>query len=319
MRNDTEIIRAALRARAGELGETLLGPPNYRGRAELRWGRRGSLALAIAGPKAGLWHDHEAGTGGDVLGLIQRERRCGFAEAVRVARAFLGEPAPSRDARPAPPAPAAPDDAEREAAAFGVWREAQESIANTPAERYLRGRGIDPARLPPHAGLGGWPPSLRWHVGTGALVVAVNDATSGLVRAVQRIFLNPDGSPRRRPDGSKIKLCLGPIAGRAARFSWLPDPAGRWAIAEGAETAAAAAQLLGIPVWASLGASNLLRIAPPTWARHATVVADHDDAGIRAAQAAARRLRERGLQVRIIMPFRERADAADMLAEGVIT
>jgi len=175
------------------------------------------LSLAIAGPRAGLWHDHEAGAGGDLIALVMRERRCGFADAVALARAFLGEPPPSREHRPAPPPP--PDDAEREAVALELWRASRAGIAGTPGEVYLRGRGIDPARLPPHAGLVGWPPTLRWHAETGALLVAVNDATTGLVRAVQRILIAPDGTPKRRPDGSKLKLSLGPLAGRAVRFA----------------------------------------------------------------------------------------------------
>jgi putative DNA primase/helicase len=315
MNHDLETIRAALRARATEVGEALFGPPSARGRHEWRWRRRGSLALAIAGPAVGLWYDHERGEGGDLLALVMRERGGDFPAALAWVRAFVGEPAPDRPAPRPTVSPAAPDDAEREAQAVRLWHEARESIAGTPAETYLRGRGIDPARLPPHAGAT-WPAALRWHGATGALIVGVNDGATGLVRAVQRIMLNADGTPKRRPDGSKLKLAIGPIAKRAARFGWHPDPDGRWALAEGAETALAAAQLLNIPTWASLGASNMPKIVPPTWARHVTVVADHDEPGIRAAQEAARGLRERGLQVRIIMPFRERADAADVAREA---
>jgi putative DNA primase/helicase len=62
MDHDLETIRATLRARAAEVGEALLRPARrWRSRSELRWGRRGSLALAIAGERAGLWHDHERG------------------------------------------------------------------------------------------------------------------------------------------------------------------------------------------------------------------------------------------------------------------
>jgi phage/plasmid primase-like uncharacterized protein len=316
MHHDLDAIRATLRARSAEVGEALRGPPSYRSRSEFRWGRRGSLALAIAGERAGLWHDHEAGMGGDLLGLIQRERRCDFRGALDWARAFLGEPAPDRPAPRPTVSRDAPDDAEREAAALRLWREAQESIANTPAEIYLRGRGIDPARLPPHAGLAGWPPTLRWHAPSGALIVGVNDAECGLIHAIQRNFLAPDGTPKRRPDGSKLKLVLGPIAGRAVRFGWQPDPDGRWALAEGAETALAATMLLGIPCWASLGASNLPKITPPSWARKVTIVADHDEPGLRAAQEAARKLRERGLSVRIVTPEAVKADAADLAREA---
>jgi len=309
---DLETIRTLLRARAAEVGETLLGPPSYRSRSEFRWGRKGSLSLAIAGERAGLWHDYEAGTGGDLLALVMRERRCDFRDAVRWACDFLGEPQPPP---PPPAAPAAPDDAEREAAALRMWYEAQESIAGTPAEAYLIGRGIRPERLPPHTGAT-WPAALRWHAATGALIVGVNHAETGLIRSVQRILIAPDGSPRRRPDGSKLKLSLGRISGRAVRFAWQPHPEGQWALAEGVETALAFAALSSIPTWASLGASNMPRVTPPTWAREATVVADHDDAGLRAAQEAARRLRERGLGVRIITPEAAKADAADVLKEA---
>lgn len=316
MRDDIQTIRVSLRARCAEVAERLLGQPTWRGRAELRWGRRGSLALAVARlPRRPVALSRNR-NGRDLLALVMRERRCAFAEAVQFARGFVGEPQPSRKPRPAKPPPA-PDNAEREAAALRLWHEARPSICGTPAEVYLRGRGIDPARLPPHAGLVGWPPALRWLAETGALLVAVNDARTGVIRAVQRIMLNADGTPRLRADGSKIKLCLGPVAGRAVRFAWQPDPQGRWALAEGVETALAAAQLLGIPVWASLGASNMPRIVPPTWAREATICADHDEPGLCAAQEAARLLRERGLRVTIITPSRERADAADLAKEVV--
>ena len=203
---DLDAIRALLRARAAEVAECLLGQPTWRSRHEWRWGRRGSLALAVAGERAVLWHNHETGTGGDLLDLVQREKGCDFAIALAWARAFLGashDPT-RRDTRPAPPA--APDDARREAQALRLWHEAREDIAGTPGETYLLSRGIRPERLPPHAGLPvlSWPPTLRWHAETGALIVGVNDAETGVIRSIQRILLAPDGSPRRRADGSKI-------------------------------------------------------------------------------------------------------------------
>jgi len=165
---DLETIRALLRARAAEVGEALRGCPSARGRDEWRWGRRGSLALRVAGQEAGLWFCHETGTGGDLLDLIQRERGCGFRDAVAWARAWTNTPPPMPPRKPGgqpppPPPPAAPDDAEREAQALRLWHEAREDITNTPAEAYLLARGIRPARLPSHVGLPVmvWPPGLR--------------------------------------------------------------------------------------------------------------------------------------------------------------
>jgi phage/plasmid primase-like uncharacterized protein len=193
-----------------------------------------------------------------------------------------------------------------------LWCEASPSIAGTPAAAYLEHRGIRHDRLPPHMG-DRWPPGLRWHERISALLVAVHDS-DGEVRAIQRIFLHRSGAPRTR-DGRKVKLSLGPIAGGAATLGWLPDPRGRWAIAEGAETALAFSALSAMPAWASLGASNMPRVAPPVWAQQVVICADHDEAGLRAAQETARRLRERGLSVRILTPAAVKADAADVLRE----
>ncbi|WP_424813551.1 topoisomerase [Roseococcus sp. YIM B11640] len=51
----------------------LLGEPNSElsDRNTLRFGGRGSVAVEIAGDKAGTWYDHEAGEGGGVLDLIR--------------------------------------------------------------------------------------------------------------------------------------------------------------------------------------------------------------------------------------------------------
>jgi putative DNA primase/helicase len=317
-RHDIDALRAALAERAGEVAETLLGPPSWRGRGELRWGRRGSLSLATAGPRAGSWFDHEAGTGGDLLALAMRERRATFPEALQWARNAIGAPAatisaPRREGRQRPSLSQREADRERDTGrlALELWRAAAEPIDGTPADRYLRGRGIDPARLPPHTGTT-WPAALRWHAGRRALVVAINDAGHGLVRAVQKIAVHSDGSAVTR-DGRKVKITYGTLRGRAVRFGWHPAEDGRWAIAEGVETALAAAMLLGCPVWASLGASNLPQARPPSWATSATIIEDHDEAGAKAAALAAAAFAERGLRVRVLRPPTPGHDAADIV------
>jgi phage/plasmid primase-like uncharacterized protein len=317
-RHDIEALRAALRDRAGEVAEALLGPPSWRGRGALRWGRRGSLSLATAGPRAGLWCHQETGEGGDLLALYQRERRATFPEALQWALSAIGASAATTPAAK-PEAIQRPSLSQREAdrerdtgrLALELWRGAAEPIDGTPADHYLRGRGIDPARLPPHSGAT-WPAALRWHAGRRALVVAINDADHGLVRAVQAIALRPDGSPVTR-DGRKVKITYGTLRGRAVRFGWHARDDGRWAIAEGAETALAAAMLLGCPTWAALGASNMSHVTPPSWATSATIIEDHDAAGAKAAARAAAACAERGLRVRVLRPPTPGHDAADIV------
>ena len=90
---DITSLRVALVEHAAEIAVTVLGEPNLRlcssGR-ELRFGNRGSLAIAINGPKAGQWYDHETGEGGDLIDLIRRQRCCSFRDATTYAEELIG-------------------------------------------------------------------------------------------------------------------------------------------------------------------------------------------------------------------------------------
>jgi len=68
---DITSLRVALVQHAAEIAIRVLGEPNLRlcGERELRFGNRGSLAVAIDGPKAGQWYDHENDEGGDLIDL----------------------------------------------------------------------------------------------------------------------------------------------------------------------------------------------------------------------------------------------------------
>jgi putative DNA primase/helicase len=308
---------------AAQIAEQLIGTkPTSRTGREVRFGRKGSFAVVAAGHDRGSFYDHENGVGGDVIDMVAHLRRCSIADAaawvwdfLRLDGAGTARTAP-RAAQTPEARPPDPPEAARSEEAVALWHES-EAIDGTPGEACLRARNFEPDQLPPHTGLTGWPPTLRYHAGIGALLVAVNDPSTGLIVAVQRIFLRRDGTPKRRPDGRKIKLALGPTGnGNAVRFAWEPDPQGRWGVAEGAETALAAAQLFGLPVVASLGASNLPKVAPPSWATAVTVFADHDEAGLRAAKEAASALSARGLEVVIRRPNQPGQDYADVLLDS---
>jgi len=146
-------------------------------------------------------------------------------------------------------------------------------------------------------------------------VIAINDAHTGLVVGLQRIFLRPNGQPVIDRDGKKVKLSLGAIEGNAARFSSWPDPAGRWGIGEGGETSLAAMQLFQFPTWAAISSGNMPNVTPPPWAKHATIFADHDDGGlIAAADARASYLETPGVEsVSIVAAERVKADMADLI------
>jgi hypothetical protein len=68
-------VSARLNERTEELARALLGEPNraLSTRAQLRYGRKGSVAVELDGAKRGQWYDHEADLGGDAMALVCRE------------------------------------------------------------------------------------------------------------------------------------------------------------------------------------------------------------------------------------------------------
>lgn len=289
-----------------------------------------SVSVHLVGPKAGIWSAWSAGTSGDALDLVASCLHLTIAEALTWSRKWLGIAegnAETKQHQKLLPVsrPADTEAADRQARALDIWRSAVESIIGTPAEMYVRSRGLDPARLCSLWGPGQWPATLRYteraHSDPArecrALVVAIHGANCGLVRAIHRILLAPDGTSIRDQRGRRVKLALGPVAGNAARFDYGPDYDGRWGIAEGVESALCAYQLTGIPTWAAISAGNIKNVAPPAWARHVTIFADRDVPGESAAAAALRQFRDLAdiESVRIIAPIEEGSDAADMVRE----
>ena len=89
---DRDRVKAILASRVVELAEAL-GLPIARTSSPhvLRIGeRKGSMVVHLDGPRKGFWHDFNGGDGGDMLALIMRVRRCGFAEALKWAHDFVG-------------------------------------------------------------------------------------------------------------------------------------------------------------------------------------------------------------------------------------
>ena len=181
----------------------LLGEPNpvlsRRSGGELRYGRRGSLSVCISPHRrAGQWFDHEAGEGGGLLALVERERGGGRAEALGwlETNGFLVVQERRLSARTlAPRSPclstASPSDsaleAQRTALASRLWQRAIPP-EQTPARTYLSQR----LAWPPD-GIGpDLPPTVRW--------------------------LPSSRIPRRNPEANWYGLPSG--AGGAVLFAW---------------------------------------------------------------------------------------------------
>lgn len=176
------------------------------------------------------------------------------------------------------PSPADPDRRNRGAAAR-LWAAAH-PIAKSPAEAYLRGRGLTLEVS-----------DLRYHSRTPygraaqaifrpALLAAVRDG-SGLI-AVHRTFLDPRSA--KLADLPLPKRALGRLGEGAVRLRAPRQGLLGWA--EGIENAMAATQLTGIPCWATLGTERFARIALPPSVERLILFLDNDQGGRRAEKHA---------------------------------
>jgi putative DNA primase/helicase len=190
------------------------------------------------------------------------------------ARALLGD-GYSSDAQPRKLMRATPLD-QRILEARTLWSAAV-APDNTPAESYLRNRGI---ALP-------IPASIRYatiDLASGSklplMIVAVQIADGSIV-AVQRTYLTWSG------EKTNVRLpreTTGVLDDGAVRLAPAAEILG---LAEGVEDALASIQLAAGPCWASLGASRMHRVAIPANVRELHIFADDDDAGRNAAERAA--------------------------------
>ncbi len=247
---------------------------------------------------------------------------------------------PGRGASPAPVDPATRkarerkdrEEAERRAAqALRCWRETR-PLAGTPAEAYLRGRGI----------AGPLPSSLRhhpacWHGPTACRHPALVARVEGADRfAIHRTYLRHDGlriDHRCAAREEDAKMMLGHTLGGAVRLAGPEGPPrgargpgssrapGPLVVAEGIETALSVASGAagplgpGAQVWAALAASHLAGMCLPERPGRLVVAADGDLAGRAAAHALAERARAAGWRVRLL-PAPEGQDWNDVLREA---
>ncbi len=247
------------------------------------------------------------GVSGDVLDYLRLVHGMELSEALEYLAVEAGL-TPDREGRNPPvrqsiAPPTVHDDSDQDEQrridfARHIWREAR-ALSDTPAEVYLRERGLRPSPE-------GWPPSLRYHPAlkhgpTGlrlpALVGGITIWPDRHVVAIHRTFITADGT--RKAPVSQNRMMLGRCAGGAVRLA----PAGsELVIAEGIETAFSVQQATGKPAWAALSTSGIKAVALPTEVRTIIIAADGDDPGEKAAQEAARRFVAEGRTAKIARP-----------------
>jgi hypothetical protein len=286
-----------------DLARYLCGEPNRRmsNRRELRFGRKGSLAVVIAGPKAGSWCDHETNEGGGPLDLIMVARECSFRDALDAARDFLGAALP--DAAQEPPEivlrPAdREDEAERIARAMSYWKRSHDP-RGTVVETYLASRCI---ALPD--GVAG--DTIRFCPGPRSMVALLRDIRTNEPCGIHQTFLNADGT--------KIeKKMLGRAKGAAIKLS--PDETVTHGlhVGEGIESTLSFMMAGYAPAWA-LGSAGSIAAFPVLPGIEALIIfTENDKAGDRAADVCADRWLEADREVTFATP--QHGDGNDILKE----
>jgi hypothetical protein len=255
-----------------------------------------SLYVRLAGPDygpgaAGKWTDAATGEHGDLLDLIRHNRNLpDLGDAMDEARSFLALP---HQAKPYPAHGSQAPPAGWSAAGRRLFA-AGRPVPGTPAEAYLRARGITAAL--------DWP-ALRYHPSVyyradadaefelwPTLLAAVTDL-SGVITGVQRTWLD-----REHPAKAPIvepRRAMGYLLGNGVRFGVARDIA---AAGEGIETMLALKSVLpALPMVAGLSANHLAALELPTSLCRLYVARDNDKAGLRAAE----RLRERNRSIEV--------------------
>ncbi len=291
---DIAFIAKVLNERIHDLALHLLGQPNkaLSTPAQLRYGHKGSLAVDIAGDKTGQWFDHEEGIGGDALKLVCHKMNLKNGDACEWAKQWFG---------------LYPKTAIKGAAKTPDILKTCIPVAGTPAETYLRKRGIIKAV----------PDCLSYRPNAfgkyGALVAKSTDER-GNVLAVQQIYITDNGE--------KAPVSVGKRTNKAVE-KWAEKSAVRLVgslpvvLAEGVETALSIWQETGRETWACLGLHNIGNAPLPPDAG-VTVARDGDIKGSKAdirIQKEMEKLARRGFTVSVATP-QQNMDFNSLLCKG---
>jgi Toprim domain len=312
---DVTAIRAALADRSAEVATALLGKPNHRlsSKQELRFGSRGSLAVVIAGKKAGSWYDHENGVGGDLFTLIRRTVGGDFVKALEYGESTIGyrltwpisrTSAHHRDLKE--------DQCLNHWRALALWQEAV-PIVETIVIRYLAKRRILDQALAVDTTV------LRFHpfcpfgaVRHPCLLALMRDVRTNVPCAIQRTALTTAGEKIDR-------MTLGPKSRAAIKLSADEDVTLGLTVGEGLETMLSAMQLGFRPAWARGDAGNVRTFPILSGIECLTIIVDNDESGTgqQAALECSSRWTSAGREVFRIIPNRCGEDINDVVRRAI--
>jgi predicted P-loop ATPase len=265
--------------------------------------KNGSCVIALKGERAGDWHDFDGDNGGSPLSTLGHGSGLSGYELLVLAANEAGQQSVTRsrnkDTRQSL------ENAEREIAHILA---SAVPIGGTHAERYLAARGLDAPKgvnLLFHDDLTHWE-AKRGFPGMVAIVRNSGGAQIGL----HRTYLDPQKFAKANV--SPARKTLGAVGGGAVR---LAEPReGLIGLAEGIETALAVMTACpDLPAWSVLSSTGMAGVAFPPDIARVVLLVDHDNAGRRAAEAAAHRLAGEGRRVWIALPPHQGTDFNDLL------
>jgi putative DNA primase/helicase len=251
----------------------------------------------------GTYYCNHCGAGAGII-LIRKLRNWDHKTACDAVDKIIGGAAPATSKK------SAPQSASAKAAA--IERLLREARYPDVVAAYLKRRGLAVTS-----------PILKGHwrcpyydddrqfVGTFPTLIAPILGPDGSLQSVQRIYTGDLGDRARK----KIMPPIDTIAGGAVR---LHEPTGELGVAEGVETALAAHQLFGVPVWALAFADNFKKFVPPAGVSALHVFGDNDLSytGQEAAFALARRVVSGGIAATVHIPPAVKTDWLDVLNGG---
>lgn len=266
----------------------------------------GSAEIKLAGEYAGFGYDFADADSANPIDLISRATGLHGHELMARAAEIAGvSSSPMKIAK----APREKPYDEKKSIANILERAAP--IAGTKTEAYLQARGLKarPGEDLLHC-------EGVYHRNTGqyfpAMIARIRGGAGEFMDAIHRTFID-----RERPakaDVSSPKKMLGSVIGGSVRLFPL-GPDGRLGVAEGIETAIAAAEISYIPVWAALSANGMRQWQWPAEVREITIFSDAGQDGESAADELHERITAQGLNCRIIKPLHG-DDFADDLIQG---
>lgn len=260
-------------------------------------------------PAKGFYHCFGCGSHGNAIAYLMRTRSLDFPSAMRELlreasseiRPLARQAAPIREDKP-------------DQMVLELWRSATEPRL---VEHYLISRGLSVGRFRSLRGHGAvWcAESKKPRPAVLAAVVDSSDRLCGLQRIwIERTVVSVAGAfpskGARSTDLDVGKKTLGRLSDGAVR---LFPPARSMGIAEGPETALAAAEIFCMPVWASCGGARMGRLWMPPECRSVTIFGDNGTNGRELAERAAEAHRARGLKGSVEYPAEQWGDWNDAI------